>query len=364
MRHFFKSRQVSFVLLLFLLVIRTAFAAGKSGLTAHGELQFDAAAWHRDFETIDSSVSFSGTNMLTLNVKTPQLKTAKVEGLMDLYQVYGESADLLSSTMQSQIFEVFGGRAPVFVDLRMLYGALYLPWADITLGRQIVNYGKGMLFSPLDVFSAVNLFELSFKRSGSDIAMAAIPLGTVSGIDLVTEFPIGGSDYATAGRVFSTFSGWDLSAVGIYRHRSREIIGGVAVKGDLVAGVTGELVSSYDRARKRWLFEAMGGIDYSLLQNTWIFGAEYYYRSDGRFHYLYDRHNLFCSLQYVINDLMSVSAVFVGAFPEENMIATAQYAWNILQSVNVLLYLRWYNFEELGTMVPEGEAGTRVTISF
>lgn len=364
MRRFVMSRQVQGIVLLFLLVLQVVSADGKSGLTAHGSLQFDAAAWYRDVETVDSSISFSGTNMLTLNVKTPQLTSAKVEGLMDLYQVYGGYAGLLSSAMEGQTFEAFGGRAPILIDVRMLYGALYLPWADITLGRQIVNYGKGMLFSPLDAFSTVNLFELSFKRSGSDIAMAAIPLGTVSGIDLVTEFPIEGNDYATAGRFFTTLSGWDLSATGIYRHLSREAVGGVAFKGDLVAGVTGELMGGYDRDREEWRFEAMGGIDYSLLQNTWVVGAEYYYRFDDRPHYLYDRHNLFGSLQYVINDLMNVSLVFIGAFPAENIIMTAQYAWSMLQSVNVQFYLRWYNFNEFGSLVPEGEAGTRVVISF
>ncbi|MBN1576309.1 MAG: hypothetical protein JW913_07155 [Chitinispirillaceae bacterium] len=338
-------------------------AAEKPGLTVHGSLQFDVSGWYRDREKSDSAESFAGTNMLTLNVKTPLLKSAKVEGLLDIYQVYGAYASLVRSTAPGQALTALSGSTPILADLRMLYGALYLPWADITLGRQIVNYGKGMLLSPLDVFSTIDLFELSFKRSGSDIVMAAFPLGEVSGIDAVTGFPIGNSDYATSIRAFTTFSGWDLSAAGIYRHRSREAIGGVAFKGDLVAGITGELVAHYGRDTRRWGFEAMAGADYSI-RNTWIFVVEYLYREDGATHPIYDWHNLFGSVQYVINDLMTVSAVMLGSLPAENALATLQYSWNILQSVTTIFHLRYYHFEGFGLLIPRGEAGVRVVIQF
>ena len=340
-----------------------AIAADRSGLTTHGSLQFDASGWYREHESSDSMVSFAGTNMLTLNVKTPLLKHAKVEGLLDIYQAYGAYASLIQSTASDQAITTLSGRAPILADLRMLYGALYLPWADVTLGRQIVNYGKGVLFSPLDVFSSVNLIELSFKRSGSDIAMVSVPLGDVSGIDAVTEFPIGNIDYATSMRGFTTIAGWDLSAAGIYRHRSREGIAGIAFKGDLIAGLTGELVTRYNRDRREWRFEAMAGADYSI-RNTCFFAVEYFYRDDGAPHPIYDRHNLFGSIQYVINDLMSVSLVVLGALPEENAFATLQYSWNILQSVNTLFFLRSYHLESFGNLLPKGEAGVRVVVAF
>lgn len=350
--------------IIFLTALATVVgSADRSGLTAHGSLQFDGAGWYRDIGGIDSSVSFSGSNMLTLNVKTPSLKTAKVEGLIDIYQVYGAYAALLQSGASEGTLSLFSGKAPILADLRTLYGALYLSWADITLGRQIVNYGKGTLFSPLDVFSTVNLFELSFKRSGSDIAMAAFPLGDLAGVDVVTEFPIGTDDYATSVRGFTTLGGWDLSAVGIYRHRSKEAVGGIAFKGDLIAGLTGEMVARYDRDEHTWDAEAMAGIDYSI-KNTWFLGAEYFYRQRNEAHPMYGRHNIFGSVRYIINDLMSVSAVAIGVLPEENLLATMQYSWNILQSVNAIIYLRYYHLEDFGNIVPQSEAGVRVVISF
>ncbi|MBN1308550.1 MAG: hypothetical protein JXA18_11565 [Chitinispirillaceae bacterium] len=349
-------------------VVVTAFfaiegATEKSGLAAHGSLQFDASGWYRGHAGADSTLLFAGTNMLTLTIRTLQPKSAKVEGLIDIYQVYGTYAALVHSTANDRTITALSGSAPILADLRMLYGALYLPWADITLGRQVVNYGKGMLLSPLDVFSTVNLFELSFKRSGSDIVMASFPLGEVSGIDAVTGFPIGNSDYATSLRAFTTLSGWDVSAAGMYRHHSREGIAGIAFKGDAVAGLTGEIVTRYNRDSREWRFEAMAGADYSI-RTIFFFGTEYLYRQEGTPHPVYDRHNLFVSLQYVINDLMSVSLVTLAALPEENALATLQYSWDILQSVNTILYLRNYHLKGFGPLLPQGEAGVRVVIHF
>lgn len=337
-------------------------ALGRSGLVVHGYMQADASAWYQENDNIDSAVSFAGVNMLTLEVKTSQLKQAKVEGMLDIYQPYGITANYLIDSLSMKIASLTG-ESPVKIYPRTLFGAFYFPWADVTIGRQIVNYGKGMLFSPLDVFSTVNLLELSFRRSGSDIAMAAIPIGDLSGVDVVTELPMGDRDYASSVRGFTTLGGWDLSAVGIYRHRTQEVTGGIAFKGDLEVGVTGELVTHYDRENSDIRFEAMTGIDYSI-RNTFFFTTEYWYRSGSESSVFYREHNLFGSAQYIINDLMSVSALIISAFPEKHILGTIQYQYNILQSVDTQWYLRYYHLGNLGGMVPEGEAGVRAVISF
>ena len=348
------------VLFLSLQMVQSVSAA--SGLTVHGSLQADMSGWYQEYDQTDSAVSFAGVNMLTLEVKTPKLKQAKVEGILDIYQLYGKSAEYYLAALPPTAAS-FSGDAPIVLDLRTLYGSLYLSWADVTIGRQIVNYGKGMLFSPLDVFSTVNPLELSFKRSGSNIAMAAIPIGDLSGVDIVSEFPIGEHDYASSVRGFTTLNGWDLSAVGIYRHQSQEVTGGIAFKGDLEVGVTGELVTHYGRETDVTRFEAMAGVDYSL-KNTVFFITEYWYRPDEKTVSIYGEHNLFGSVQYIINDLMSVSAVIIAALPEEHVLATLQYQYNILQSVDTQWFMRYYKLESLGGMIPDGEAGVRVVISF
>jgi hypothetical protein len=340
-----------------------AVAADRSGLTAYGMLRFDASGWVRSLDRSDSAVCFAGMNMLTLNVTSQHLKTAKVEGALDIYQLYGVYSMLQSGAAGDHVTSLLSGRASLFADLRTLYAALYLPWADVTLGRQIVNYGKGMLFSPLDVFSSVNLVELSFRRSGSDIVMVSVPLGDLSGIDAVTELPTGKGDHTSSVRGFVTVAHWDLSVAALYRHRAREASGGVAFKGDLIAGITGELVTHYDRDMQKWRFEAMGGADYSI-GRTVMFAAEYLYRNGGAQHPVYDRHNIFGTVQYRINDLMSLSLVLLGALPKENGLATLQYSWNLLQSVTTIFYLRYYHLDGFRDILPGGEGGVRVEVSF
>lgn len=336
--------------------------SGASGLTVHGSLQADASGWYQDKNQIDSAVSFAGVNMLALEVKTSQLKMAKIEGMLDIYQLYGKNAEYLYGAMPAAVTS-FTSDAPIKLDLRTLYGALYLPWADVTIGRQIVNYGKGMLFSPLDVFSTVNLLELSLKRSGSNIAMAAIPIGDLSGVDVVSEFPVGDNDYASSVRGFTTIKGWDFSTVGIYRHQSQKVTGGIAFKGDLEVGVTGELVAHYGFETDKIRFEAMTGVDYSF-QNRVFLTTEYWYRSEETSFPIYGEHNLFGSVQYVINDLTSVSMIVIAAIPEKHTLATLQYQYNILQSVDTQWFLRYYHLKSPGETVPDGEAGVRVVISF
>jgi hypothetical protein len=352
------------VFMLGLLPVVCSFGGEKPGLTVRGSLQSDAAGWYRYDTPTESAFSFAGATMLTLDILTPPSKTAKVEALADLYQLYGGYAASAAASPQAAASMIVPGKAPLLLDLRMLYGALYLPWADVTLGRQIVNYGKGTLFSPLDAFTTVNLFELSFKRSGSDIAMVSVPLGDMAGIDAVTGFPIGNNDYASAGRAFGTVAGWDVSVAGIYRHRSRQGIAGIAFKGDLIAGVTGEAVVRYDRAAHRMSAEAMAGVDYSV-NTAWLFGAEYYFRQRGVSNIASDKHNVSVTTRYLINDLMSIALTAIGALPSQKGIVMLQYSWNMMQNVNTIWYGRVYRIEDPNsTTLPDGEAGVRIVISF
>jgi hypothetical protein len=334
----------------------------SASFTAHGALQFDAATWYAKRRSSDSIFSFAGMNMLTLNVKSTNLKSAKIEGLVDIAQLYGMYAGRLTTSFGPLSLPALS-TAPLIADLRMLYGSLYLPFADITFGRQIVNLGKGAFFSPVDQFSSVDITELSFKRRGSDIVMASVPLGTVSGIDAVTELPTGNDDRASALQVFTNASGWDIAGTGIYRHRTREVTGGIAAKGDALIGITGECIARYNRSSKKMRFEAMTGIDYSISQ-TWLFAAEYYYRSSPSDHFLFDKHNLFGTVQYTINDLMSLSSFVISALPAANCCATVQYAWNLLQGVTTSLYVRYWRLDEIDSPLPDCDAGVRVSIRY
>ena len=65
------------------------------------------------------------------------------------------------------------------------YVKIYLPQADITVGRQRIAWGAGYIWTPTDAF---NPFSLAFavdeeQEAESDAVRGEIPLGEVSGID-------------------------------------------------------------------------------------------------------------------------------------------------------------------------------------
>ena len=73
----------------------------------------------------------------------------------------------------------------VAARVRTLYLKLDFDWASVTAGRQVVNYGRGALWSPTDIFSELDLTGLSPVRRGSDALRIVMPLGATEGVDLV-----------------------------------------------------------------------------------------------------------------------------------------------------------------------------------
>ncbi len=63
---------------------------------------------------------------------------------------------------------------------------IVLPWADLTLGRQALSFGKAYFWNPLDVFGAFDprQFDRDYKP-GVDAARLDVPLGDFSGLTLV-----------------------------------------------------------------------------------------------------------------------------------------------------------------------------------
>lgn len=125
-----------------------------------------------------------------------------------------------------------------------------LSWADVTVGRQAITFGKTFLWNPADVFLPFDprQFDQEYKP-GVDAVRVTIPLGPFAGIDLVgaagrtvtlatTLFGEEGDDVdaswtgsALLARVFATVRGWDVA-----------VQGGKVFAGEHAgAGVSGEL---------------------------------------------------------------------------------------------------------------------------
>lgn len=364
-----------------LLVLQGALLAGEgnsSGLDFSGLLYTDLALAQHSIRKEAGSPVFAGASRFSTLFRNSNREHAKVEGELELWLPYGSTTvrqtvtsaapagDDSTATAYSDAMSM--GTAPVLFTLRRLYLELYLPWADVALGRQIINFGKGAIFSPLDAFSSVELTDLDFRRRGSDVALLRVPLGTMSGFDLITETPLGREqEYATATKLFTTLANWDISLVGIYRHHSGEGRIGGAFKGDLGVGVYGELVEHGGDAAHKSYSEAMIGCDYSL-QNQWFFAAEYLFKEQDQTSLsIWARNNGYASVQFAPTELMRFSINGIFQFERQQTIGTVSWYYNVVQNGDLTLYLRAMNgfsTQDVGFSPPELQYGVRVAVRF
>jgi len=184
-----------------------------------------------------------------------------------------------------------------------------LPWADITVGRQAVTFGKAYFWNPLDIFLPFDprQFDRDYK-AGVDALRVDIPLGSFTGINLITvagreldssgEFiddgTLNASWYGSAllGRVFTTLKGWDLALQG------GKIYGGYQLGSGLVGEIgpiEARVEASYFWARDSAplpaplegdlvedAFTAVLGLGHRF-DNTLTVEIEYFYNGAGEF---------------------------------------------------------------------------------
>jgi hypothetical protein len=374
----------SFSPVLMLGIALTAGAAiteepSRQGLEFSGYMYADIGAFSYLPGGVKDSSVFSGTTVLDTRFMNVNRSHAKVEGDFEVILPYGVAAELYTAGLRSntidsvtqnadrantRYFDLSGmGKSPILLDMRKLYLEAYLPFADIAVGRQIINFGKGLIFSPIDAFSTVQIMDLNFRRNGSDVANARIPLGDLSGIDCIVEAPFGNNEHSSAAKFFTTIAGWDVSMVGLYRHLSGESLAGAAFKGDAVVGLYGELVEHIVKGIDDQYFEGMTGVDYSI-HNTWFFNAEYYYNDrPAAVPSLWGHNNTYTSVQFAPNELMRLSVIGLYQFEEHRAIGMLAWDYSVLQNADLTAYIRGYDHMH-GIGVPDLQYAIRAEVTF
>lgn len=349
-------------------LVLPAYSAPRRGLDFGGSMYSDLGVNHTYHPDTGDDFAFRGLSTLELNLENRNQRHGKVEGSTDILVPYGGFLEQSYGGGALSMLDTLGvvlDRAPVLFDLRKLYLSAYLPFADITIGRQIVNFGKGRLFSPIDAFSSVEVADINLRRRGSDIVMARIPLGMLAGADAVVELPFADRTYSAALKVFGTIKNWDVSVVGIYRNAGEDSGGedegvvGAAFKGDIEIGVHGEAVSTFTDVFAQPSWEVMLGADYSFNDRVFVL-AEYLYQQERKPESPWGEHNAFGSVRLTINDLMNVSGTVIHNFEDDLTIGTLQYSYNILQNVNTIAYIRGYR----GSPLHDLEYAVRVEVVF
>ncbi len=364
-----RNPVIGFVIACFALTaIGPAAHAQSGGLDLSGSLSNDTVL----LQNVDggtpgaaagaSNPSVGGVSKFTLNFVNRNRSAAKVEGSVALSLLYGAYADAYVAGLSSQLGPSYSALVPFLTsngavlnfDLRKLYLSVYTDLMDISVGRQIINYGVGTLFSPIDAFSTPALSDLNYERSGSDVIRLELPFGDLSGLDAVTTVSDTLSGLDSAVKLYTNIADYDIAAVGLYRGVDRGLIGGLDFKGDLVLGIHGEAVQHFLFDPWKSYFEGMFGADYSFSGKLFL-SAEYYYNGDpaapgslspvevaSAQRVFLNQHYLYSDVRYLLTDLASVGVSGVFDLSAGSVLGTAQYAYNIAQNADLLAYVRCF----------------------
>jgi hypothetical protein len=329
-------------------------AAGQGGLDIGGSLLSDASVLQTVVES-PAGAAPGGFSQLALNVVNRNRQSAKVEGTAIFSLWYGAYAG--TAAAQAAAAGLFAsppgpGGAVATLEVRKLYLAIFTPVVDISMGRQIINFGVGTLFSPIDAFSVPLLSDLNYVRTGSDVVRLDAPFNDVSGVEAVSTVSGSFDSLSSALKLYTNVLDVDLAAVGIYRGARKEALAGLSFKGDLEVGLYGEAVEHFVYSPQQTYFEGMLGADYSI-EKTWFFTLEYSSHgnplppgsaapADASTSLFLNQHYLYAMIRWQFTELAGISASLIWDISASVLLPTIQVTYNIAQNANVMMYGRYF----------------------
>jgi hypothetical protein len=333
-------------LLLIAILISSLFAREKGGLESKGSFYSDLSLLHYVNSDESDSLGFSGMSTLSLDVKNRNRRHAKVNCAFEIKMPYGDGLENFplpgedgSEDIPLSDFVIASyDRSVLLLDLRRLYAALYFNKFELSVGRQYIGFGQGMIFSPIDLFSTVDVSDFRYRKNGADVINGEFAFTNLSGVSLTAELPYGDREHTTALKLFGTLGSFDLAVVGMYRHLNEKGLTGFSFKGDAFVGFYGEGLVHLPNKTDTLSFDGMVGIDYSIV-SKWFFVGEYQYTGYNNDHWM------FLAANYSINELLAAGASVIHSIGAKSSLATAQITYNVLQNADLTAFIRGYNSE-------------------
>jgi hypothetical protein len=230
--------------------------------------------------------------------------------------------------------------AAVAARVRTLFAKLDSNWASLTLGRQVVNYGRGTLWSPTDIFTELDLSAISPVRRGTDALRATFPLGVTAGLDVVAAPTLAPADGKYSARLNALIGDVDAAVVAARDGGLKGWLFGADFKTDIEVGLTAEAIYEQpDSGGPGWV-RAAAGIDWSI--SDFILAAEYYYNGGGAAaDLLYPGvHNLYASVTWDASELAQLVVSVVGDVQNAAGVATLTSRISAAQNADVTAFLQ------------------------
>jgi len=259
-----------------------------------------------------------------------------------------------------------GGTAPV---LTASLERAYVRWSPgqlvVTAGRQVVNWGNALLWSPADLFATTRIVGLAPKRAGTDAIRLAMPIGPLGGVETVAvpTASLAGGRYG--GRIYGYALGSDCGLEAAWDGSAGATTLAANIKTNLVVGLWAEAaVTIPDSAAANSKFRGTIGADWSVGSDL-LFAAEYRYDQQPAVGGIAGTHCLYATASYKAGDFVAVAASLVADLGNAIVAPTVSTVFDIAQDASLTAWAGWAsgNFVSLGK-ADSASVGATMSLAF
>ncbi|MEN2998123.1 MAG: hypothetical protein ABDH28_03700 [Brevinematia bacterium] len=263
------------VVVFFVILASSGFAWDDGGVIASGHFRTDVGILFAISNSHLENYYYFGKNTLRVDVVNSDTAYGKIDGSVDLHIVSGRYYDIFFLQTNGILL---GDNVLLLINLRKLYLAVSLDWVDISIGRQLLRFGQGLVFSPINFFDKLDISDINFSRIGSDSIRLKAYLSDTSDANLIVvpRTQVTNSDFSA--RLSFMLAGINMEGAIGYFGQNEEVRAGLSFKADVEVGIYGEFAYNYHNQETNRYFEFVIGGDYSIFKKLVVRG-EYYFNS-------------------------------------------------------------------------------------
>ena len=253
------------------------------------------------------------------------------------------------------------------LDVDRAYLKLYFSKFDLTLGKQRIAWGNGLLWNPTDVYNEIDPFDPKGEREGVSALHAYIPLSNTASIATVLAFGDTVDDARVSMKASAVPFGIDC-AVSVTKDATKQWIYGLDLKGELKVGYW--LEGAYFRATDDDFYKVECGLDYTFGFGNGIYLALEFFHDSSGFEKLdkgaftklltrerenLSRNYLYMISQYQISDFASIRPAFILNADDRSFILLPTFSYLLFTDVEVIVGANIFGGKEGGEYNPNNK---------
>lgn len=301
---------------------------------------------------------YGNRNAMHLNI-IGHTEGIKFVSELEFYTIYGYLASISPETSEKMKDGQF------YID--RIYFKFPIFKSDITIGKQRIASGTGILYRPTDSFNKPNPLSLSGRKEGVNGLLAKTYINDLSSVEIVLvpadvfnrvngQVNLEHLKYSKFGAKFATNRlKSDIAFSYQYNGEPRDHIIGLAMKGDIRLGYHIETTltynkDSFDVGDIEDYLRYVIGLDYSFL-GKWIINGEYFYNGYGLkkvcelpardFLLLEDfsyRHYSYFQITYKHDIFLNSGIFLILNFMDRSLIISPNIGYKLLQNADLQVY--------------------------